>query len=276
MKKVLPPLIFSAIIVAVLKTLSLFSFTHSEIIYSAISTVLLILGSIFLKPFSEKKVRFIRFFKLRFAKSKDLSIIPWMTLTVISGSFFLNLLSFDLFTALGLDLSKNVMTSYDTNNLWLSVLTIALLPAIFEELFFRGAILSVLSNKKKASSIFISAALFALVHGSLYMIPSSFFAGIVLGITVYLTESIYTAMLVHFINNIMAYFLFAYSRVLSDAGFEESIMLATVLVFLISIYGAISVTAKRYKKELNSKSTIINEGERIWEERKGKRLSKKQ
>lgn len=276
MKKVLPPLIFSAIIVAVLKTLSLFSFTHSEIIYSAISTVLLILGSIFLKPFSEKKVRFIRFFKLRFAKSKDLSIIPWMTLTVISGSFFLNLLSFDLFTALGLDLSKNVMTSYDTDNLWLSVLTIALLPAIFEELFFRGAILSVLSNKKKASSIFISAALFALVHGSLYMIPSSFFAGIVLGITVYLTESIYTAMLVHFINNIMAYFLFAYSRVLSDAGFEESIMLATVLVFLISIYGAISVTAKRYKKELNSKSTIINEGERIWEERKGKRLSKKQ
>ena len=199
-----------------------------------------------------------------------------MTLTVISGSFFLNLLSFDLFTALGLDLSKNVMTSYDTDNLWLSVLTIALLPAIFEELFFRGAILSVLSNKKKASSIFISAALFALVHGSLYMIPSSFFAGIVLGITVYLTESIYTAMLVHFINNIMAYFLFAYSRVLSDAGFEESIMLATVLVFLISIYGAISVTAKRYKKELNSKSTIINEGERIWEERKGKRLSKKQ
>ena len=148
------------------------------------------------------------------------------------------------------------MTSYDTDNLWLSVLTIALLPAIFEELFFRGAILSVLSNKKKASSIFISAALFALVHGSLYMIPSSFFA--------------------HFINNIMAYFLCAYSRVLSDAGFEESIMLATVLVFLISIYGAISVTAKRYKKELNSKSTIINEGERIWEERKGKRLSKKQ
>lgn len=276
MKKILPPLIFSAIIVAVLKTISLFSFTHSEIIYSAISTVLLILGSIFLKPFSEKKVRFIRFFKLRFAKSKDLSIIPWMTLTVISGSFFLNLLSFDLFTALGLDLSENVMTSYDTDNMWFSVLTIALLPAIFEELFFRGAILSVLSNKKKASSIFISAALFALVHGSLYMIPSSFFAGIVLGITVYLTESIYTAMLVHFINNFMAYFLFAYSRVLSDAGFEETIMLATVLVFLISIYGTISVTAKRYKKELNSKSTIINEGERIWEERKGKRLSKKQ
>lgn len=276
MKKVLPPLIFSAIIVAVLKTLSLFSFTHSEIIYSAISTVLLILGSIFLKPFSEKKVKFIRFFKLRFAKSKDLSIIPWMTLTVISGSFFLNLLSLDLFTALGLDISENVMTSYDTDNLWLSVLTIAFLPAIFEELFFRGAILSVLSNKKKASSLFISAALFALVHGSLYMIPSSFFAGIVLGITVYLTESIYTAMLVHFINNIMAYFLFAYSRVLSDAGFDETIMLATVLVFLISIYGAISVTAKRYKKELNSKSTIINEGERIWEERKGKRLSKKQ
>ena len=249
MKRILPPLIFSAIIVAVLKTLSLFSFANSEIIYSVISTVLLLLGSIFLKPFSEKKTRFIRYLKLRFAKSRDLPIILWLTVTVISGSFLLNLLSLDVFTAFGLDVSENVMASYNTENIWLSILTIALLPAIFEELFFRGAMLSVLSKKKKTSSLLISAALFALVHGSLYAIPSSFFAGIVFGITVYLTDSIYASMITHFINNIMAYFLFTYSRVLSDAGFDETILITSTLAFLISVYFTISVTAKKYKKE---------------------------
>ena len=108
------------------------------------------------------------------------------------------------------------------------------------------------------------------------MIFSSFFAGIVFGITVYLTDSIYAPILTHFINNIMAYILFTYSNMLSDAGFDETIMFVTVLVFLISVYGTITVTARRYKKELNEKKPIINEGEIIWEKRKEKRSSKKQ
>ena len=275
MRKILPPLILCVIIVVTLRVLSLFSFDYSQLVYSAVSIVLLLGGGIILRLFSEKKTKMIRFFKLRFVKRKDMSIVFWMAATVISGSFLLNILSLDMFEALGFDVEGNMLAAYDMKNMWLSLLILAVIPAVTEELFFRGATMSVLSKEKTAAAIFISAALFALVHGSLYLIFSSFFAGIVFGITVYLTDSIYAPMLTHFINNIMAYTLFTYSNMLSDAGFDDTIMFVTVLVFLISVYGAISVTAKRYKKELNEKKPIINEGEIIWEKRKEKRSSKK-
>ncbi len=275
MKKILPPLTVSAVIVIALRVLSLFSFKYSQLIYSAVSIILLLGGSFILKIFAEKKTRLIRFFKLRFAKQKDLPIIFWMTLTLISGSFMLNILSLNFFNAIGINVDGNMLAAYDTENMWMSLLTIAVLPAIFEEIFFRGATMSVLSKEKTASAIFISAALFALVHGSLYLIFSSFFAGIVFGITVYLTDSIYTSIMTHFLNNIMAYILFTYSNLLSDAGFDETILFVTTLIFLISVYGAISITARRYKKDLNERKPIINEGELIWERRKEKRSSKK-
>ena len=276
MRKILPPLILSVIIVVTLRVLSIFNFEYSQLVYSAISIVLLLGGGLILRLFAEKKTKTIRFFKLRFIKRKDLPIVFWMAVTVISGSFLLNILSLDMFSAIGLDVEGNMLAAYDMNNMWLSLLIVAVIPAIFEELFFRGATMSVLSKEKTAAAIFISAALFALVHGSMYLIFSSFFAGVVFGITVYLTDSIFASMLTHFINNIMAYILFTYSSMLSDAGFDDTIMFVTVLVFLVSVYGAIAVTAKRYKKQLNEKKPIINEGEIIWEKRKEKRSSKKQ
>ncbi|MBQ7014534.1 MAG: CPBP family intramembrane metalloprotease [Clostridia bacterium] len=276
MRKILPPLILSVIIVVTLRVLSIFNFEYSQLVYSAISIVLLLGGGLILRLFAEKKTKTIRFFKLRFIKRKDLPIVFWMAVTVISGSFLLNILSLDMFSAIGLDVEGNMLAAYDMNNMWLSLLIVAVIPAIFEELFFRGATMSVLSKEKTAAAIFISAALFALVHGSMYLIFSSFFAGVVFGITVYLTDSIYASMLTHFINNIMAYILFTYSSMLSDAGFDDTIMFVTVLVFLVSVYATIAVTAKRYKKQLNEKKPIINEGEIIWEKRKEKRSSKKQ
>lgn len=275
MKRILPPLIISIIIVVTLRILSLFNFANSQLIYSAVSIVLLLGGSLILKLFSQKKMRLIRFFKLRFVKRKDTPIVFWMTATVISGSFLINILSLDLFSAIGFDVEGNMLAAYDTENMWLSLLVLAVIPAITEELFFRGATITVLSKEKTAAAIFISAGLFSLVHGSLYLVFSSFFAGIIFGITVYLTDSIFAPMLTHFINNIMAYILFTYSDMLSDAGFDDTIMFITILVFLISVYGAISVTAKRYKKDLSEKKPIINEGEIIWEKRKEKRSSKK-
>ena len=276
MRKILPPLILSVIIVVTLRVLSIFNFEYSQLVYSAISIVLLLGGGLILRLFAEKKTKTIRFFKLRFIKRKDLPIVFWMAVTVISGSFLLNILSLDMFSAIGLDVEGNMLAAYDMNNMWLSLLIVAVIPAIFEELFFRGATMSVLSKEKTAAAIFISAALFALVHGSMYLIFSSFFAGVLFGITVYLTDSIYASMLTHFINNIMAYILFTYSSMLSDAGFDDTIMFVTVLVFLVSVYATIAVTAKRYKKQLNEKKPIINEGEIIWEKRKEKRSSKKQ
>ena len=175
MRKILPPLILSVIIVVTLRVLSIFDFEYSQLVYSAISIVLLLGGGLILKLFAEKKTKTIRFFKLRFVKRKDLPIVFWMAVTVISGSFLLNILSLDMFSAIGVDVEGNMLASYDLENMWLSLLVLAVIPAVFEELFFRGATMSILSKEKTVAAIFISATFFALVHGSLYLIFSSFF-----------------------------------------------------------------------------------------------------
>lgn len=275
MKKALPPVIACAVIVIILRLLSLFSFTYSQIVYSAVSIVLFIGGSFVLKLSEEKKSRLRRFLKFRLVKLTDIPVVFWMTLTVISGSFLLNLLSLNVFTSLGVDIGDNVLSAYDTKNLWLSVVTLGVLPAVLEELFFRGAMMSVLSKEKTIFAVLISSALFALVHGSFYLTFSNFFAGVAFGITVYITDSILASILTHFLNNIMAYTLFTYSGKLATTGFDNGILFIILFVFLISLYGAVSVTAKRYKRSLNESKPIINEGEIIWEKRKEERQSKK-
>lgn len=84
---------------------------------------------------------------------------------------------------------------------WLCFVSTAVMPAIFEELVFRGIIL----NGYKVMGIGISAAMSALFFGIMHMDAHQFFyataIGIVLAMMVYYSGSIYTSMLAHFLIN---------------------------------------------------------------------------
>lgn len=88
----------------------------------------------------------------------------------------------------------------------ISVIVIALLPAMFEETLFRGGLQNLLSRwiKKPVIAVIITSIIFSAIHGSYLGFLSRFALGFVLGWMYYRTGNIWLNIIAHFINNAMA------------------------------------------------------------------------
>jgi sodium transport system permease protein len=85
--------------------------------------------------------------------------------------------------------------------LWKLWLVVALTPALCEETFFRGLMLSGLRRWGPWAAIGITALLFGLLHGSIYRLLPTFVLGLVLGYAVWRSGSLYCSLLIHALNN---------------------------------------------------------------------------
>jgi sodium transport system permease protein len=78
----------------------------------------------------------------------------------------------------------------------------ALLPAICEELTFRGFILTgLLRRLRPRNAVLLSSFLFALFHMNVFQFAASFLLGVVLGLLTVRSKSILPAILFHFLHN---------------------------------------------------------------------------
>jgi ABC-2 type transport system permease protein/sodium transport system permease protein len=106
------------------------------------------------------------------------------------------------------------------------VFCMAVVPAVTEELFFRGYLLSALlgDGERPGRAIAGSAALFAIFHilvgGSIALerLPSSFVLGLVLGWLAYASGSIVPGMILHVLHNGLVLLLGYYEPRLVEAG----------------------------------------------------------
>ncbi len=99
---------------------------------------------------------------------------------------------------------QNVMLP-ESVPLWQLLLLVAVLPAVFEELAFRGILLHGLRARLgPVASCLAVGAVFGAFHVSLFRIAPTAFLGVVLAAVVIRTGSIYPAMLWHFLNNAVA------------------------------------------------------------------------
>ena len=89
---------------------------------------------------------------------------------------------------------------------------IGLMAPLVEEIVFRGAILRALLRWKSNPwiGILISAALFSVIHMNPAQMPHAFLIGILLGWMYYRTDSIIPGVIYHWVNNSVAYLLFAF------------------------------------------------------------------
>jgi membrane protease YdiL (CAAX protease family) len=79
-----------------------------------------------------------------------------------------------------------------------------LIVPIFEEVFFRGVLLSWLRKRLNVpGAIFVMAALFALMHGSLVVAPYVFIFAIVAGYVRIRTGSTFNTIIMHSLNNLI-------------------------------------------------------------------------
>lgn len=90
-----------------------------------------------------------------------------------------------------------------------NLLVIAIIPAVGEELFFRGYVQQILKNKFGSIhiTILITAIIFSVFHLDFQGLIPRVFLGILLGYFFFWTKSLWVPIVAHFINNALAVFL---------------------------------------------------------------------
>ena len=99
---------------------------------------------------------------------------------------------------------KSSVANIDVSTFWkffASIFYVALLPAICEELVFRGIIANGFKKYGTVTAVVLSAVLFALMHQNLQQLVYQLFLGGVMAYIVIKTGSIIYTMLLHFFNN---------------------------------------------------------------------------
>jgi uncharacterized protein len=103
------------------------------------------------------------------------------------------------------DMTKSLMAMTSFGEFLYILFAIAVLPAICEELFFRGCIQNMLThhNSKNgaAIAIILTSVIFALMHGQMQTALARVVLGIILGLVYYFTNSIMASTFIHFLNN---------------------------------------------------------------------------
>ena len=107
--------------------------------------------------------------------------------------------------------TEKMLNANTFRGLLLNLLVIALIPAIGEELTFRGVLQQSLTRRINPHvAIAITAAIFSFVHFQFYGFLPRMFLGLILGYMFYITGSLWTSILMHFVNNgtaVLVYYL---------------------------------------------------------------------
>lgn len=116
------------------------------------------------------------------------------------------------------------------------VLAYAALPAITEELVFRGILCAEYERHGTSIAVLLSTLLFTLVHFNLAGFPVYLFAGFVLSVTTFLCRSVWGAILAHFIYNLFGLFGQPYIASFYEiTGSTALFVFIVIAVFLFSL-----------------------------------------
>jgi len=121
----------------------------------------------------------------------------------------------------------------------LVILGSAFVPALVEEFAMRGVVLGSLRRFGDGFAIFVSAALFGLMHGNLVQAPFAFVVGLGLGYITVVSGSMWPAITVHFLNNFLATVLNEFMSGMAPSLFTLANIVYALLMLSIGIFGAV-------------------------------------
>lgn len=146
----------------------------------------------------------------------------------------------DFFTLLGVPYPEFPDTMELTaTSLVLNIISTAVLPALAEELIFRGYIQGALKPYGNGIAIVLSAFLFGIFHGNILQFPFAFFMGLVFGWLLAATGSIWPCVLLHFGNNLMSVLLDWFAKAYPDTQNEQ----ITAVFAVVSCVGVVAIGA---------------------------------
>lgn len=198
------------------------------------------------------------FFKIN--TSPKLLDVLYAVIIIIAGGIFINLIVF-LTKMIPLpeslaslrhtqEATEKLIQAFFSKNSWthfaILLIVLAALPAIAEELFFRGVIQTLLQRTALGATgaIIISSLSFSLMHLEFDNFFAIWFMGIVLGYLYFITQNLWISIIAHFINNaLMISMKYAFMNGLLSKDFSESNDIAIpytlgagIIMFLLLYY----------------------------------------
>jgi len=121
-------------------------------------------------------------------------------------------------------------------DVYVNVIVIALLPAICEELFFRGALQRVMIHltKNPVLGIIISSFLFSALHLQFAGFLPRMFLGMVLGVLYWYSGSLWTCILAHFVFNGTQVLLVSFAPKYINVSPSPALFAAVVSIIAVS------------------------------------------
>ncbi len=145
-----------------------------------------------------------------------------------------------LFSAFGLypaDIPISIPNGPITFLLFFCNMTV--LPALVEEFINRGILLGSLRPYGDRFAIVVSALLFGLMHRNMTQFPNAFLMGLVIGYFVVKTNSIWTGIVIHFVNNALSVLVSLAVERMDPLGAIVSQLALFVLYVMLAIAGLV-------------------------------------
>lgn len=205
-----------------------------------------------------------RILKLNPLNKQSLLLIPIIWIFMLPLSLFI----ITVYNYLFGDALANIIFEETTNNLISTFIFTAFTPAIIEEVFMRGIILDGYRYKNIFTASIINGLMFGMLHLNTFQFSHTFVAGIVASFLVYSTNSIYSSMLIHLINNSFPILMDLIIPIQSTAPdtkeelnllFFGTIVILSLIVVCSLIYKLASINnIKLRNKKRFSKEKIFN------------------
>ncbi|WP_025798048.1 CPBP family intramembrane glutamic endopeptidase [Hoylesella saccharolytica] len=177
---------------------------------------------------------------------------PWFTLLWVVFLGLGSILPLQwIYEQLNISLSMEMEEMFKSimGNRW-GYLALGILAPLAEEMVFRGAILRTLlsyfNGRMYWVPIIVSALLFGLAHGNMAQLLNAFLIGILLGWMYYRTESIVPGIVLHWVNNTVAYTMYKLMPQMNDGKLIDFFhgnnrlmymgLACSLLVFIPSLY----------------------------------------
>jgi membrane protease YdiL (CAAX protease family) len=119
-----------------------------------------------------------------------------------------------------------------SGNLFLVLLTHAVITPILEEVLFRYIPIALLSGYSRRGAMLYSAAFFALAHCNLYQLPYAFLAGIIFAAADIAFDSILPSVILHALNNFISVLWLRYA---ADTSFMYLYLIVLFSLAIVSL-----------------------------------------
>lgn len=215
----------------------------------ALSMALTIIGALIYRKLRRGKGKM---FRLSMRGFNPMLILWGFVLVLITGIVIEPVLN--LFPESFLDL----LNQMGANGGW-SVLMLAILAPVMEEVLFRGILLeSVREKYSSGRAIVVSALMFGVIHVIPQQVVNAFVIGLILGFIYVRTDSLWPVIIIHALNNAMAYVIMQWSdgaNITVRSFIENDTIYAVVYGMSLAVFIVSGYMVWRSIEKINSKES---------------------